>query len=947
MNYSAAKPFILFSILLQIAPLLSAFGFAKCFLAYENSKYANCIGQGIVNLAKAIQDLPNKTQWLNVSQNGIVIVEHKTFFHLPNLLELQLNRNQISIVQARAFKNLKNLHLLDLSYNLIQRLDNWDMNDFTDLKILNINHNRINTIQSMSLTALNHLQELNLSFNYITNFTTVAEAVKNLAEISRLNLSCNLVSNFSNNQRLIALQSLNILDMSCNTIGVLDLSYLYMPNLTGLMVMKNNMSVINVSSFSNVPNLAQVNFDENPLNISSLLGIELPNLTELHWSSMRPQLDNELSIPCQVFQSLPKLRVLYIMHSKISHSSIGKIGECTNLTSLILSTSAFRKLTKRDLQMFRYIKVLYLNKCKIEEIQNTTWIGLKSLHTLILERNSISYLKDRLFSPLIGLQYLDLSKNFLTQINNKSFEGLYKLKTLILKSCKIAVIKAFDFTYLQNLMFLDLRENSVSIIKTKSFHSLHRLETLLLSENKIHSVQGKSLKELSSLKRLELANNAIYKISDKTFNSLKTLRSLNISGNALTFNKRETQSPFMRLELLESLDMSYQVQRYKDSVSETLFQGLRSLNMLNVQGISSSFFKDVSFSFLLNFTEFDMSGTFQGADLQSLVKLIRKCKQVRYLYLDNNEITDLPEDTFDHFNFLENLSLKQNKLKNISENLLKPLSNLRNLDLFMNPLLCSCENYWFQNWSECNTQVQIPFLQSYSCYGQVAHDINFLRHDLSFCGTDISVLFFIISFVLTLLFLVTSLVIVKLKWSILYFYHMIQVWFQWRIQKKKKLHLYDAYISYCSDDEDWVVKELLIHLESQGQRKYKLCFKPRDFIPGSYHIDNVQDAINNSRKTLCVVSKNYFESQWCKVEVEIASSRVFYEKEDVLLVVFLEEIPDFRLSAYHKLRKLIKQNTYINWPEDPEGHEFFWFKLRKALEAGIYEEDTIQLSVAN
>ncbi|KAG9481615.1 hypothetical protein GDO78_010712 [Eleutherodactylus coqui] len=889
--YCAAKPMTFLLLLLQIAPPLSAFGYAKCFLDFENSQYTNCIGQGIVNLTKAVHPLPNKTQWLNVSQNNIVLVEHKTFFHLPNLLELQLNNNQIRDIQSGAFQNLKKLRFLDIGHNLIESLDNWDMSNLTDLRILRIDYNRIRTIESMK--PLKPLQELDLSFNRISDFTAVAEAIKDLAAISRLNLSSNFVTNLSINQSLIALKSLNILDLSYNSISILDLSYLYMPNLTDLLVKHNNMSAINVSSFLSVPKLALINFDENPLNMSSLLGIQLSYLTELHWSSMRPLLDDKLSIPCQVFQSLPKLQVLYIMHSKISHFNIGKIGECTNLTSLILTTSPLRKLTMKDLQMFRYIKVLYLNKCKIEEIQNTAWIGLKALHTLILERNQLKNLKDGLFSPLIGLQYLDLSKNFLTRINKKSFEGLRNLKTLILRSCNIGVINSYSFYYLRNLTFLDIQDNGILIIKRKAFYRLYKLETLLLSRNKIHAIQSNSLVELSSLKTLRLDGNEIYNITEKTFNNLKNLINLNISRNALGLDERVTKTPFRKLKHLESLDMSYQTQRYRNNVSEVLFEGLQSLKKLNIRGISSSLFKDVSFSFLHNLTDFDMSETFQGADLPSMLELIRKCNHTKYLHLDGNEITDLPENMFFQFNLLENLSLKHNKLKNISENLMKPLSNLRNLDLFMNPLLCSCENYWFQNWSEFNTRVQIPYIQSYNCFGQVAQ-INFVSRDLSFCVNEKSVIFFIVSFVSTLLFIITSLVIVKLKWSILYFYHMMRVGLRWRIRKEKRLYTYDAYISYCSDDEDWVINELLLHLESQGQRKYKLCFKSRDFIPGSYHIDNIQDAINNSRKTLCIVSRKYLESQWCKMEVEIACSRVFYEKEDVLLVVFLEEIPDFR-----------------------------------------------------
>ncbi|KAM5132185.1 toll-like receptor 13 [Mantella aurantiaca] len=623
---------------------------------------------------------------------------------------------------------------------------------------------------------------------------------------------------------------------------------------------------------------------------------------------------------------------------------------CRNCTHLLIKANIYsplEQLAKTELQAFKYLDVLYLDKCKIKKIHNTTWIGLEALRTLILERNALSSLPEFLFSPLINLRYLDLSKNHLTYINKEAFKHLQKLTHLILRSCKIAIITKDSFFHLWNLRYLDVQENSISKVKGMSFKKLTRLETLLLSGNKILTIQKSGLQGLKSLKTLSLSNNIIYKFRDNYFTGLTSLLHLDISRNQWSFHKNDSERPFEMLKVLETLDISYQDRHYEDRVPETLFEGLGSLKKLDMKGISVSFLKNVSFSSLTNLTDLDLSETFQESDQHATVQFIRKFFQIRYLILDNNKIKDLPEDTFAGFKFLENLSLKNNKLRNISQNLLSPLTNLRYFDVYMNPLSCSCENYWFQNWSQFNPKVQVPFIQSYSCFGQVARDLNFVDQDLSFCGTDISVFFFIGSFSLTLLFIVTSLMTVKLKWSIHYFYYMARVWCQWNLQKEDKLYKYDAYISYCSDDEEWVMKELLFHLECQGRKKYKICFKARDFIPGVYHIDNIQDAINNSRKTLCIISRNYLESQWCKLEIEMACSKVFYQKEDVLLVVFLENIPDYRLSSYHKLRKLIKQNTYINFPEDPQGHELFWFKLRKALGMGIYEEDALQLSVAH
>ncbi|KAM4652174.1 uncharacterized protein O3C94_014528 [Discoglossus pictus] len=947
--YSAKQKNIILILVLHLS-LITAYGFSKCSLVYNNTEYVDCVSNGVVNLTTTIQYLPAKTKWLNVSQNEITMVQNRAFSHLPNLLELRLGRNKINFIERNAFMSLRKLYFLDLKYNFIQFLDTLDFSNLTSLKILHISHNKICTLGSIPLRPLRVLKELDLSSNCISDFRMVAEAVKDLPVFLKLNMSYNTITELDNNQSLLKLPTLEYLNLCNNSISEFDLTFYFLPKLTELSLMRNKMTRVNGSSFCNAPMLINVSFDENPLNISQLVGSPLHNLNELHWSSMRPALQHDLLPACQLFKTLPKLQLLDIKHSKIPKTNLQIIGRCTNLTSLYLSTTALDQLQHNELQTFKNLEVLYLDKCKITKISNKTWTGLVALHTLILERNRISFLKDFLFSPLINLQTLDLSKNYLTVINKYAFYHLHKLKYLSLKSCNIGFITRDTFTYLWPLKFLDMRDNSISFIKRSTFQKLTRLETLLLSGNKILTIQKSGLDGLKSVKYLSLSNNVIYKITKDTFKLLKSLVSLDLSNNQLwSFNKFQSPNPFVHLKLLETLDLSYQVQKDVIIVPLAMFDGLQSLKSLNVKGNPSLFFKNVSFSKLSNLTYLDMSKVYtsKGGPLPIRPELFGSLTQLRTLVLDNTEIRDLPEDIFENLTLLENLSLRYNRLRNISKTLLQSMTSLTYFDVYRNPLSCSCENYWFQNWSESNPRVQVPFIQSYSCFGQVASDINFLQQDLSFCGTDISMYFFIGSFVTTLLFITINLLLVKLKWTIQYGYYMLRVWCKWQTKKEDKLYIYDAFISYCSDDERWVIENMLSQLEEHGQRKYKLCFKPRDFIPGIYHIDNIQNAISNSRKTLCVVSRKYLESDWCRTEVQMACSRIFYHNEDVLLMVFLEEIPDYRLSAYHKLRKLIKQNMYISWPEDPQGEDLFWFKLRKALDTGIYEEDAVQLTLTN
>ncbi|XP_039982654.1 toll-like receptor 13 [Xiphias gladius] len=59
--------------------------------------------------------------------------------------------------------------------------------------------------------------------------------------------------------------------------------------------------------------------------------------------------------------------------------------------------------------------------------------------------------------------------------------------------------------------------------------------------------------------------------------------------------------------------------------------------------------------------------------------------------------------------------------------------------------------------------------------------------------------------------------------------------------------------------------------------------------------------------------------------------RLFDEQKDVLILVFLEEIPTSQLSPYYRMRKLLKKQTYLSWPRAGEHTQLFWEKLHQAL----------------
>ncbi|MED6268051.1 hypothetical protein CHARACLAT_018342, partial [Characodon lateralis] len=170
-----------------------------------------------------------------------------------------------------------------------------------------------------------------------------------------------------------------------------------------------------------------------------------------------------------------------------------------------------------------------------------------------------------------------------------------------------------------------------------------------------------------------------------------------------------------------------------------------------------------------------------------------------------------------------------------------------------------------------------------------------------------------------------------MRWQLYCAYYLFWAWlFDSRYKNKLVPHQYDAFISYNSTDEPWVIGELVPKLE--GEQDWRLCLHHRDFEPGKPITDNITDAIYGSRKTICVISRRYLESEWCSREVQIASFRLFDEQRDVLILVFLEDIPTYLLSPFHRMRKLLKKQTYLSWPRAADHPEVFWEKLRKALQ---------------
>ena len=88
---------------------------------------------------------------------------------------------------------------------------------------------------------------------------------------------------------------------------------------------------------------------------------------------------------------------------------------------------------------------------------------------------------------------------------------------------------------------------------------------------------------------------------------------------------------------------------------------------------------------------------------------------------------------------------------------------------------------------------------------------------------------------------------------------------------------FDLFLS-CSRENSTYVQEYLIPLLESEPFNLKVCYHHRDFELGQDIIQNMANAVYNSRKILVVISDNYLASEYCLYEMNVALNREVTEK---------------------------------------------------------------------
>uniref|UniRef100_A0AAY5K3I3 TIR domain-containing protein n=1 Tax=Esox lucius TaxID=8010 RepID=A0AAY5K3I3_ESOLU len=830
------------------------------------------------NLQTIPSDIPPVIKSLDVSMNNISKIKKSDFKNISVINCMNLSSNTISNVEDGAFLHLVALHGLDLGHNKLTTISEHMFQGLANMTRLQLHNNLISFIACSSFQNLSGLQIVNLTNNKLHHLSNVQPLV-HLPNLRELYISNNNLHYFESRELSNGSIGLKVLDVSTNPLERFSITANVLPNLQNLnlsycgqngsmewdvadTVFLSKISTLDLSGVQmSVDNMSMVlqNFTNTH---SSLASLALSNL----WRKSTEKVGIIANIACHI----PTLSVLRLGNDCISVVSEKLLQSCSRTKKLDLSDNIISDLSESSFRSLKGLKYIRLDNNSLSSVPNATR-NLSTLKILDLSLNSIDNLNCLDFANLTGLLKLFLYSNKIQKLDSCVFQDLKSLKMLSLGGNSILTLNGAFTNCLQNLESLDLRQNKLSSIKQEDFKQLKSLKSLILFDNQISHMDNGAFDGLFNLETLKLSSNKINAkaVKDTVFRELSHLRYLSISSNRIEYehDSELRLPPFVNLSSLRYLAIFSQNPQGMFNIPSNFLEGLQSLETIRAGNLNIKLLHPNTFRYTPELKYLDIS---DNKFTSLTAELFHPIPKLMVIYLSKCQLESL--DFLINANLFQvnYLQISYNQLTALNETLLNSLPSLTYMDMRNNSFSCNCSNLWFMRWITNNSQTQVVDAHQYLCkYPFSQKGTLLLDFDTHSCSVDTGLFYFISTTSLVLLTLLGSLIYRLLRWQLIYSYHLFLAYLYDNKQKNRRAaYQYDAFVSYNTHDEPWVLRDLLPELEvRQG---WRLCLHHRDFQPGKPIMENITDAIYGSHKTICVISRHYLESEWCSREIQVA-----------------------------------------------------------------------------
>ncbi|XP_034549820.1 toll-like receptor 7 isoform X1 [Notolabrus celidotus] len=534
-----------------------------------------------------------------------------------------------------------------------------------------------------------------------------------------------------------------------------------------------------------------------------------------------------------------------------------------------------------------------------------------------------------------------LSSNNLFFISPKQFEHYGNISCLNLSGNGFsAALNGTEFTSLPNLTYLDLSYNKIDLAYDYAFNELKKLQVLDLSHNSHYfTAYGVTLnlnftQNLPALRVLNMSHNLISTLTTKRMysTSLTELRfTYNYLGTLWKENENAYKMLFTNLTNLTILDISYNnITKIPDNVYEYLPRNLTKL-LINNNRLTDFIWDrlarfpqletlDLSSNSLTNVTGSDSNIT----------------QTLTFLDLSHNNIFQLDDGFLNGVKSLKSLSLSGNKLTIINRTTYHMWSGsqIESLLLQENPFQCTCDSFNFILWIQ-STDVKIPRLSTAVTCDTPANQKGqaLVKFNINQCvnNSEAFLIYMLTnSFIIILMFVAT--LVHLFYWDASYVLHYMKAKIKGYRSLNSLKSAYDVFVIYDTRDPhvtEWVMKNLRVKLEEEGEKHLPLCLEERDWPPGVPLIDNLTQSIRYSRKTLFVLTEDYVKTGVFKLAMYLAHQRLLDENVDVIVLLMLE--PVLQRSHFLRLRRRLCGKSIVEWPRTAAAEPWFWQNLRSVV----------------
>ncbi|XP_078496860.1 toll-like receptor 11 [Lissotriton helveticus] len=724
-------------------------------------------------------------------------------------------------------------------------------------------------------------------------------------------------------------------------------SSVFSPRISTLDLSGNELERLEKNAFCNFPHLTVFRADHAALKVIQLVDSGIKHIATLSLNAMINTEYLEIKDVCNVVSQL-KVSYLSVAQNFIFELSTKSFEGCDNLLLLNMSDNFIKAFTSDMAKKLLSLRSLILSVNKIKSLDicppgTHPKVLLANLTHLDLSTNRISSIGSGRLSCLSNLRTLDISQNHIPTLEKDAFMGLEQLESLNLSSNGLFLLENFYFDHLTNVRILDLMGNQLRS-DNGSYIGMHRLEEMRLT---FKDVPGFAVLQ-NPLTYLAAEGPSIYLECQKNGTFLKVLH---IKADYVVIDLM-AGSPLEFVEEVHLLENQHLECRAHPDPEPILFALTCFTNLEHLYYSSSGLMHQIKNYSPLN-GSLPLLRKLRHLHLKNLKLDIEKgfltpeqlfwnLTHLRTLILEDSGIEHFTATMFRDLVSLELVVFKSQPVKTLQEGLLDHTESLRYIYLKDVPLDCLCEQAWIRRWVTTHPQVRVPQLGIQTC-SIGPQKLNYLKFMEKDCSLLIGYPLFVGTFSFNMLFLITALLYHRVRWYLLYLFYMLRTWWNYRGRHdRKRQYDFDAFVSYSSCDEAWVVREFLPNLEELGPPFFKVCLHGRDFEVGKDILDNIMDSIYRSRWVVCLISRHYLRSHWCSLEVRMATYRLLAERKDSLVMVFLEKVSMRSLSRYHQLAKLVKKKTYLEWEEDLGQQPLFWARLRKAIGGdGAEQQDII------